>query len=72
MVVMDDKTTTPAPLQLLTQKEVAQILHTPERTLEGRRYRGGGPAYVKFGRKVLYKADSVQRFVDKHEQGVDA
>jgi predicted DNA-binding transcriptional regulator AlpA len=40
--------------RFLTTAESADILGMSERTLEGWRVRGGGPAYRRFGRSVRY------------------
>jgi predicted DNA-binding transcriptional regulator AlpA len=44
----------------LTQDEVAAVLRLSPRTLERHRLAGTGPAYVKLGRKVVYKRSSVE------------
>ena len=36
----------------------------PLRTLEGWRYRGGGPAFVKVGRLVKYRESDLQAWLD--------
>jgi hypothetical protein len=33
-------------------------------TLAVKRVRGGGPAYVKFGRRVLYKPSALREWID--------
>ena len=40
---------------LLTQQEAAAMLRLSERTLERWRVSGGGPAFTKLGRRVLYR-----------------
>jgi excisionase family DNA binding protein len=40
---------------LLTQRQAAEYLCLSERTLERWRVSGDGPAYVKAGRRVLYR-----------------
>jgi predicted DNA-binding transcriptional regulator AlpA len=44
----------------LIQDEVAAVLRLSPRTLERHRLAGTGPAYVKLGRRVLYKQESVE------------
>jgi len=44
----------------LTQSEVAALLRLSPRTLERHRLAGTGPAYVKLGRRVVYKRDAVE------------
>jgi len=52
---------------LLTQDEAAEYLRTPSRTLENWRLRGGGPKFVKFGRRVFYRQGALDSFIDDHE-----
>lgn len=52
------------PLDTLTAKQVAAILHTSEAGLAQMRYRGTGPKFVKSGpRKVIYTRQSVEEFL---------
>lgn len=44
----------------LTQIEVAALLRLSPRTLERHRLAGTGPAYVKLGRRVVYKREVVE------------
>lgn len=44
-----------APGDLLTPAEAAQLLRTSEGQLSQLRFRKEGPAFLKFGRKVLYR-----------------
>ena len=47
----------------LTQRELAAKWQISERTLEGWRTRGdNGPGYVKFGNRVRYPLDEIERF----------
>lgn len=47
----------------LTQKELADRWIISERTLEGWRSRGDyGPGYVKFGNRVRYPINEIERF----------
>ena len=39
----------------LPTREAANYLGLSHRTLEGMRCRGGGPAFLKLGRRVLYR-----------------
>lgn len=50
----------------LTQKEVAAELRVSERTLERMRLTGTGVAYVKFGRRVLYRRSDIDVFAEKN------
>ena len=45
------------------QKAAAAYLRGSERTLEAWRYRGGGPAYFRCGRKILYKLEDLDAFI---------
>ncbi|MDY7091570.1 MAG: helix-turn-helix domain-containing protein [Acidobacteriota bacterium] len=44
----------------LSTVEAAEFLHLSPKTLEGYRCRGGGPAYRKHGRKVVYRLDELE------------
>ena len=50
------------PVRHLSQKEVAARLGVSPRTLEGWRYRGRGPAFLKLEGKVVYRLSDVERF----------
>lgn len=45
--------------QLLTQRLLSELIDVSERTLERWRVEGSGPAFVKAGRKVLYRTVDV-------------
>ncbi|MGW9167907.1 helix-turn-helix domain-containing protein [Agromyces sp. NPDC055658] len=49
---------------LLTPDEVAKLAHTTPGQLAQLRYRGGGPRFVKFGKKVLYRRADVESFLE--------
>jgi excisionase family DNA binding protein len=51
---------------LLTQAETAELLRLSERTLERWRVIGGGPAYVKLGKRVLYPRTELHRWIASH------
>ena len=52
------------PLDTLTPKEVAAILHTTEAGLAQMRYRGIGPKFVRAGtRKVIYTRHHVEEYL---------
>ncbi len=44
----------------LTQSEVAALVRLSSRTLGRHRVAGTGPAYMKLGRKVVYKRSCVE------------
>ncbi len=48
----------------LTQREVAAHLRISERTLERHRLAGTGPAFVKLGRRVVYRQGDVERWAE--------
>jgi predicted DNA-binding transcriptional regulator AlpA len=48
------------PLSYLTQSEVAALLRLSPRTLERHRLAGTGPAYIKLGRRVVYKREAIE------------
>ena len=47
----------------LTQCQLAKFLDTSERTLERWRIEGTGQAFVKAGRKVLYRQDDIEEWL---------
>jgi excisionase family DNA binding protein len=51
---------------LLTQTETAELLRLSERTLERWRVIGGGPAYVKLGKRVLYPRAELDKWIVSH------
>jgi excisionase family DNA binding protein len=51
---------------LLTQSEVAELLRLSERTLERWRVIGGGPAFCKFGKRVLYRRADLDQWIASH------
>ena len=52
---------------LLTIPEVAERLRVPPATLRYWRTRGEGPKGFKVGRRVVYRADVVERWVVERE-----
>ena len=48
---------------LVTQSRLADLLAVSERTLERWRVDGVGPAYVKAGRRVLYRMEDVETWL---------
>ena len=49
---------------LLTPDEVSRYLGIPQGTLANWRYQGRGPAYVRLGRHVRYRARDVDEWVN--------
>jgi hypothetical protein len=46
----------------LSQDRLAERLGVSQRTLEGWRYRGKGPAYLRLGGRIVYRLTDVERF----------
>ena len=58
--------TAPSSARYLTQEEAATLLRLSPRTLEKRRWIGGGPRYRKFGRKVRYALADLESWAQIH------
>ena len=54
----------PDPLEIrhLSQEQLARRLGVSQRTLEGWRYRGKGPAYLRLEGRIAYRVTDVERF----------
>ena len=48
---------------LLTQKQLAELRDTSERTLERERCNGTGVPFIKWGRRVFYRREDVLAFL---------
>ena len=48
--------------RFLTNAEAAAFLKLSPRTLEKQRVTGGGPPFRKFGRRVLYAVEDLERW----------
>ena len=48
---------------LLDEKQAAALLRLSTKSLQGWRYKGGGPRFVKAGRTVRYRLEDLQTFV---------
>jgi predicted site-specific integrase-resolvase len=46
----------------LNQRDLARRLKLSPRTLEGWRWRGTGPRFVKAGGRVIYRLEDIQAF----------
>ena len=57
-------TITYSPRRLLTENEVADVLHVEPTTLRRWRWAGSGPAFVKVGNAVRYDPDDVSAFIE--------
>jgi predicted site-specific integrase-resolvase len=53
----------------LAQKDVARRWGISHRTLERWRMRGGGPAYLKLGERVVYRMKDVEAFEERQLRG---
>jgi predicted DNA-binding transcriptional regulator AlpA len=55
------------PEHLWTEREVSDFLaNVSLRTLRRWRQAGRGPAYVKVGRRVMYRPSDIQTWIDEH------
>jgi hypothetical protein len=54
--------TAPSEVRHLTQAQLAQRLGVSQRTLEGWRYRGKGPAYLRLEGRIAYRLTDVEHF----------
>lgn len=52
---------------LLTTDQAAERLGMTRNGLDVLRHRGGGPRYVKVGRKVLYDPIDIDRWIEAHK-----
>ncbi len=50
--------------QFLNRQQAANFLNLKKCTLEAWANRGGGPAFVKFGRAVRYRLTDLEVYVD--------
>jgi hypothetical protein len=57
-----DGRTEPSEVRHLTQAQLAERLGVSQRTREGWRYRGKGPAYLRLEGRVAYRLTDVERF----------
>ncbi|CRK54419.1 conserved hypothetical protein [Rhodococcus sp. RD6.2] len=51
--------------ELATPEEVAEFMRTSTGRLAQLRYKGGGPRFVRDGRRVLYRWTDVHAWVDE-------
>lgn len=49
--------------KLMDEKQVAALMEVSVKALQGWRYRGCGPRYLKFGRLVRYRMADLEAFV---------
>jgi predicted DNA-binding transcriptional regulator AlpA len=55
-------------MALLTTKQAAEHLLVAAGTLENWRTAGGGPKFVKLGRKVAYDTRDLDQWIEDHKQ----
>lgn len=53
-------------VDLLTPKEVANILKVDFKTLANQRYHNVGLPYVKLGKAVRYRKEDIESYLDEH------
>lgn len=51
---------------LLTTAQVSETYNLPTATLNGWRYKGGGPLFIKAGSAVRYRQTDVEKWLDKN------
>ncbi len=49
--------------ELLTEQQLAAVLHVKVKSLQAWRSRGGGPPFVKLGRCVRYRLEDLEAFL---------
>src|SRR3712207_1551690 len=54
--------------ELLTITEAAEVLRTPVATLRYWRHLGTGPRSFRLGRRVLYRRDDLQAWIDARRE----
>ncbi len=54
---------------LLTPRQAAGLLAVAPRSLESWRHRGQGPAFVRIGRLVRYRASDLERWIGERTVG---
>jgi predicted site-specific integrase-resolvase len=54
--------------EINTTEESARFLRIQKQTLEAWRLRGTGPAFLKLGRRVLYRREALERFMAERER----
>ena len=52
------------PYEFLTAEQLAEKLRMSTSTLAKWRVFGGGPPYTKLGRRVVYRSDHLQKWLD--------
>lgn len=60
---MAGATAVPDPDKLLSEVEVAELTGLGCKTLQRKRIEGGGPVFVRLGRRVMYRRADVQAWI---------
>ena len=50
-------------MDLLTQRQTAELTRLSGRTLERHRLAGTGPKFVRLGRRILYRRDDIEAWI---------
>lgn len=61
--------TTEAERPILSAKQTAAFLDLAEVTLEIWRRKGTGPAFIKAGRRVLYRRSDIEQWLESNRRG---
>jgi len=56
-------------LPLLNQDQAAEVLAVKPRTMEGWRFRGDGPPFIRVGRHVRYRVRDLHAWLDERTVG---
>ncbi len=56
----------PGAESLLTEQDVAALTRLSTRTLERRRLDGTGPTFIKLGRRVVYRRQDVDTWIERN------
>ena len=54
--------------EICTTEEAARYLRLKKQTLEVWRLKGTGPAFLKLGRRVLYRREALEQFIAERER----
>jgi hypothetical protein len=54
-------------MKCLNERELSGVIRIPRRTLQRLRSDGGGPPYMRVGRRVLYRLESVENWAGGRE-----
>ena len=54
-------------MKCLNERELSGVMRIPRRTLQRLRSDGGGPPYMRVGRRVLYRLETVESWAGGRE-----